>query len=79
MPLSDDLLLEHLRGLRSSVDKLQVGQDELHATVGQIQQDMVTFKDETKKEARKWGAVGGAFTTAAAIVVSVVKSAVKAG
>jgi len=86
MSLSDDLLLEHLRSLRASVDTLQQGQTELHSAVTAVdtrvaglEGSMKTLKRDVRKDARRWGAIGGAASSAVALLMALVKAVVFPG
>lgn len=64
------LLLSTLRDLRSAVDRVQDGQDQLRdridesirpieARVSALEKEKDVFKAEVKRDARTWGAAGG--------------------
>jgi hypothetical protein len=90
----DPLLMDTLRDLRTAVNRVQTGQDEMRdrlyamddrldvklaeavkplvQRVGALEQGQEAFKLEVKRDARRWGAFGGASSVAAAIVTTVV-------
>lgn len=78
----DPLLVSTLEGMRESIDKIgdavtnQTAQIAvLDERMQNLEKRMLNVQSSVKKEARKWGAVGGAATGLAGIVAALAKLA----
>lgn len=80
----DPLLLDTLKDLRAAVGRVEDKQDKLRERVDdnieglstrvtQLETGQITFREEVKSEARKWGTIGGVATAITASFAVVAK------
>jgi glycerate kinase len=80
MPLEEDLLMQSLDRLHDGQAKLGDGQSQTHTQLAVLETKLValesnlkTLKGEVRKEARRWGAAGGAAASLTALVIGLLK------